>query len=170
MRFSSFLAESHGADCPSKKLWKGRKHNRGVGISKAAVWEQSQRLPGKRNSYVLVSWKQTASSIRAEAAGVTLKPFPSVPPPRWLEPPQRLSGCLISKSQSAHRGARNKASSSSADQKLLCSDYPHEKFIISHWGDFHSDGTPGTIKQNYENTSPLPVHRCLLGLGAVDAA
>jgi len=25
MRFSSFLAESHGADCPSKKLWKKEK-------------------------------------------------------------------------------------------------------------------------------------------------
>lgn len=60
---------------------------------------------------------------------------------------------------------KNKASSSSADQKLLRSDYPHEIFIISHWGDFHSDGTPGTIKPNYENTSPLPVHRCSAGTG-----
>lgn len=103
--------------------------------------------------------KQTVTAIRAEAAGVTLKPFPSVLQLCRVEPQQRLSGCFIWKSQSAHHGARNKASSSSADQKLLCSDYPHEKFIVSRWGDFYSDGTPGTIKQNYENASPLPVHR-----------
>lgn len=53
--------------------------------------------------------------------------------------------------------------------KLLCSDYPHEKFIASRWGDFYYDGTSLTIKQNYENAPPLPVHRCFAGLGVVDA-
>ena len=40
------------------------------------------------------------------------------------------------------------------------------KYLSSLAGeDFHSGGTPGTIKPNYENTYPLPVHRCSAGAG-----
>lgn len=107
---------------------------------------------------------QTASAIRAEAAGCHAQTSPPAPLCR-AEPPQRLSVCLIWRTQSARRGWKIKPAHRLQIKKLLRSDYPHEIFIISRWGDFHSDGTPGTIKPNYENTSPLPVHRCLAGAG-----
>jgi len=108
---------------------------------------------------------QTASAIRTEVAGVTLKALP-----------------LCRSAGRRHRGGyhsaaseglnqfvvgKNKASSSSAHQNCAAQITPHEICIISRWGDFHSDGTPGTIKPNYENMSPLPVHRCSAGAGGV---
>jgi hypothetical protein len=57
--FSSFLAESHGADCPSKKLWKKedvtvcitiwcseqRDLNQGEGLKNMKPWSSKKECP-----------------------------------------------------------------------------------------------------------------------------
>lgn len=187
MRFSSFLAESHGADCPSKKLWKTENTKQRAGqMNYIVVCALKMRLRLKnagirtvagrvRYSRIIIRHEtermaapgelcQTASAIRAEAAGVALKPLPLRRSAGW----SHRGGCLSASSEGLNQPVEGEKIKPAHHLQIKnCSaQITLMKYLSSLTGEnFHSDGTPGTIKPNYENTSPLPVHRCSAGTG-----
>lgn len=145
MRFSSFLAESHGADCPSKKLWKDRKHKtereEGGDEMWCHVWALLNDNQTKEHSIPLSAQKKKGNignkkedtereiftslldmrhredggsrgavsnsrAIRAEAAGVVLKPLPLRRSAGRSHRSGCLSVCLVWRTQSARCGEK----------------------------------------------------------------
>ena len=62
MRFSSFLAESHGADCPSKKLWKGKKTESSL---RAEWWNSENELMNNaEGAFDFPPWTHSRQRVR----------------------------------------------------------------------------------------------------------